>query len=217
MRPEARRGEVAAWSKALSTVLRYARSSIRRASTGSSGAATESRVHHQRCTVRVMYTANKISGQWRAHGRYIARESASGDQHTAGFGTSGEDIAPGETLARWQSAGDPRLWKLIISPEFGERIDLDRLTRDIMADIERDLGTKLEWVAVAHFNTEHPHVHVALRGVREDGSPLDLPRDYIRSGIRPHAERACTLQLGYRTSLDAAAAQRRETTAQRFT
>ena len=50
--------------------------------------------------------------------------------------------------------------------------------------MEKDLGTRLEWVAVSHFNTEHPHTHVALRGVRDDGSVLDLPRDYIKSGIR---------------------------------
>lgn len=164
-----------------------------------------------------MYTSNKVSGQWRAHGRYIARETASGDQRSAGFAPSGDKVPPGDVLAWWQSAGDPRLWKLIISPEFGERVDLDRLTRDVMTNMQRDLGTKLEWVAVAHFNTDHPHVHVALRGIRDDGAPLDLSRDYIKSGIRTHAERACTFQLGYRTSLDAADAQRRESTAQRLT
>ena len=96
---------------------------------------------------------------------------------------------------------------MILSPEFGEKIDLDQMTREVMARMERDLGTKLEWVAVSHFNTDHPHVHVALRGVRDDGSPLELPREYVRAGIRQHAERACTLQLGLRTALDAASAE----------
>jgi type IV secretory pathway VirD2 relaxase len=50
---------------------------------------------------------------------------------------------------------------MIVSPEFGERIDLNRLTRDLMGKMEKDLDTRLEWVAVPHFNTEHPHVHVA--------------------------------------------------------
>ncbi|MBL8209800.1 MAG: relaxase/mobilization nuclease domain-containing protein [Bryobacterales bacterium] len=94
---------------------------------------------------------------------------------------------------------------------------MDRLTRDVMANMQRDLGTQLDWIAVAHFNTDHPHVHVALRGIRDDGGPLELSRDYVKSGIRNHAERACTFQLGYRTSLDAAAAQQRESTAQRLT
>ena len=112
-------------------------------------------------------------------------------------------LEPAKELARWQSEGDPRLWKLIVSPEFGERVDLDRLTRDLMARMEKDLGTKLEWVAVTHFNTEHPHVHIALRGIREDKTALDLPRDYVRHGMRAIAEDLCTRQLGHRNQLDA--------------
>ena len=124
---------------------------------------------------------------------------------------------PAKELERWQSEGDPRLWKLIVSPEFGERLDLDRLTRDLMARMEKDLGTKLEWVAVPHFNTEHPHVHIALRGIREDKSALDLPRDYVRHGIRAIAEDLCTRQLGHRNQLDAVASERREIQEHRFT
>jgi type IV secretory pathway VirD2 relaxase len=32
-----------------------------------------------------------------------------------------------------------------------------------MSEMERDLGTKLEWIAVDHWNTEHPHVHIIVR------------------------------------------------------
>jgi type IV secretory pathway VirD2 relaxase len=120
-------------------------------------------------------------------------------------------------LNDWQSAGDERMFKLIISPEFGERLDLEALTRALMAEMERDLGTKLEWIAVSHFNTAHPHVHVALRGVNGRGEPLRLERDYVRHGIRQHAEDLCTAQLGYRTQADAQEAQRREIDQQRYT
>ena len=96
-------------------------------------------------------------------------------------------------------------------------VDLERLTRDVMKGMEKDLGTKLEWVAVAHHNTEHPHVHVALRGVRGDRQPLQLERHYIKEGIRAVAEDFCTRQLGYRTELDAAEAERREVQEKRFT
>ncbi len=168
-----------------------------------------------------MYTANKTAGQWRAHGRYIARESGGGAVlfRSAGEVPAGNNgrLDPASELERWQSESDPRLWKLIVSPEFGERLDLDRLTRDLMARMEKDLGTKLEWVAVTHFNTEHPHVHIALRGVREDKSALDLPRDYVRHGIRSIAEDLCTRQLGHRNQLDAVAAERREIQERRFT
>jgi type IV secretory pathway VirD2 relaxase len=168
-----------------------------------------------------MYSANKTTGQWRAHGRYIARESAGGAVfRSAPPGTRDEDNLPADPakeLERWQSEGDPRLWKLMVSPEFGERLELDRLTRDLMMRMERDLGTKLEWMAATHFNTEHPHVHVALRGIRGDGSALELPRDYVRHGIRAIAEDLCTRQLGHRNHLDTIEAERREIQERRFT
>jgi hypothetical protein len=97
-----------------------------------------------------------------------------------------------------------------VSPEFGDRVDLQELTRELLKTMERDLGTRLEWIAVSHFNTEHAHTHVALRGIRDDGSVLDLPREYIKTGIRIIAEDLCTQHLGYRTELDAREAERRE-------
>ena len=96
-------------------------------------------------------------------------------------------------------------------------MDLKRLTRDLISQMETDLGTRLEWVAAAHFNTEHPHVHVALRGVGAEGRPLRLSRDFIREGIRHITEDLCTRQLGYRTEFDAADAQRREVHQHRYT
>jgi len=83
--------------------------------------------------------------------------------------------------------------------------------------MEKDLHTRLEWAAVTHFNTEHPHVHVALRGIRDNGASLQINRDYIKHGIRAVAEDLCTLQLGYRTEMDAAEAQLREIDAHRYT
>ncbi|MGJ5814869.1 DUF3363 domain-containing protein [Paludibaculum fermentans] len=168
-----------------------------------------------------MYTSNKTPGQWKAHGRYIARESAGRAVLNRGASNLDDNgnrpLDPAKELERWQHEGDPRLWKMIVSPEFGERIDLDRLTRELMARMESDLGTKLEWVAVPHFNTEHPHVHIALRGIREDRSALELSRDYIRHGIRAIAEDLCTRQLGHRTQLDANESERREIQERRFT
>src|SRR3954449_2122833 len=177
-----------AWSIALKTVYRYARSSgsaRKGASTQSApGVRTGSRTFDQRCAVRVTYSPNRAKGQWRAHGVYIARESATQDPSHAGFGHAGRDVDIADTLRIWQESGDERLWKIIISPEFGERLDLERLTRNIVKQAERDLGTPLEWVAVAHFNTEHPHVHLVVRGRRADGAPLTLPRSYVQHGLR---------------------------------
>lgn len=91
-----------------------------------------------------------------------------------------------------------------MSPEFGVRIDLKILTRDLLSRMERDLGALLEWVAVERYNTKHPHVHVALRAMGADGKPFQLGRDYIEKDIRASAEDLCTRQIGHRTELDAA-------------
>lgn len=172
---------------------------------------------NQRCAVRVTYTRNTVRGQWRAHGRYVARESAAIEPTAAGFDQTVHGIDMAAKLESWQTAGDRRLWKMIVSPEFGERVDLIPLTRDLMGRMEKDLGTGLSWVAVAHFNTEHPHVHVALRGVGDDGREIRLPREYVKAGIRSVAEDLCTRQLGHRTVMDAAEAERREVREKRFT
>jgi type IV secretory pathway VirD2 relaxase len=83
--------------------------------------------------------------------------------------------------------------------------------------MEKDFGADLEWVAVTHHNTEHPHVHMVIRGVAGTGEPLHFKREYVKHGIRGIAEEMCTHQLGYRTSRDAAEAERRQIGEYRFT
>jgi hypothetical protein len=83
--------------------------------------------------------------------------------------------------------------------------------------MQKDLKTPLEWVAAVHFNTEHPHVHIALRGKDQNGCAIVIARDYIRSGIRSHAENLATKALGARTELDAEEARQREITQARYT
>ena len=68
-----------------------------------------------------------------------------------------------------------------------------------MAAAERDLGTRLDWVAVDHWNTEHPHVHVIVRGRTDDDQDLVVSRDYIREGMRARAQELLTLELGPRS------------------
>jgi type IV secretory pathway VirD2 relaxase len=181
--------------------------------------STHSPEFHQRCAVRVTYSTNKTPGQWRAHGHYIARESATQKESVKAVGFSAAETAVdvAQRLASWQSASDERMFKIIVSPEFGERMDLEKHTRNLMRRIERSLLTKLEWVAVAHHNTEHPHVHIALRGLDDRGTSLRLPRAFIQSGIRQHAEELATMELGFRTERDAFEAQRREVQQLRFT
>jgi type IV secretory pathway VirD2 relaxase len=83
--------------------------------------------------------------------------------------------------------------------------------------MEEELATELEWAAVEHHNTEHPHVHIALRGRRDNGDALHLNRQFIQNRIREMAGDLCTRQLGYRTERDAHEAERREITETRLT
>ena len=79
------------------------------------------------------------------------------------------------------------------------------------------MGVGLQWVAITHYNTDHPHVHVALRGVTTDGQELRFSRQYLSHTIRQHAQAELTRQIGYRTQFDMAEAARREVWATRLT
>jgi len=199
--------------------MHYARSSRKAGNRAPGGKGKGPRPYHQRCAVRVMYLQNKVRGQWKAHGRYLARESATfeNDAKPVGFSRDIEGVDIAGKLQSWQAAGDQQFWKLIVSPEFGDRVDLSRLTRELIKQMEKDLGTDFEWVAAEHYNTEHPHVHVVIRGVRDSGEALRLTREYVQQGIRTIAADLCTRQIGYRTELDGVVAERREVSEKRFT
>ena len=86
------------------------------------------------------------------------------------------------------------------SPEDATELeDLKPFVRDLMSRMEEDLGTKLDWIAADHFNTEHPHTHIVLRGKDELGKHLVIARDYIAHGMRERARELITLELGSQT------------------
>lgn len=213
------------WAKAFRSLIHVVRMTSSRPSSMSSSKGSRGRRHlgqssyRQRCAVRITYSGNRVKGQWAAHGRYIMRDGATQLAENGlgcGFAAHGDIVDPPARLRSWQSAGDPRMFKLIVSPEFGERVDLTRLVRDLLRRMENDLGRSLEWVAVSHFNTEHPHAHVVLRGVA-DGQELRLDREYVKHSVRKHAEEACTEQLGFRTRTDALIAEEKEAEQMRLT
>jgi type IV secretory pathway VirD2 relaxase len=218
-KPRVTRNEGAAWSNGFKLIMHYARSSRKTGNRAPGGKGKAASPYFQRCAVRVTYLKNKVRGQWKAHGRYLARESATfeNDSKPVGFSRESDGVDIAVKLQSWQEAGDQQFWKLIVSPEFGDRADLSRLTRELIKRMEKDLGTDLEWVAAEHRNTEHPHVHVVIRGVRDSGAVLRLGREYVQQGIRGIAADLCTRQLGYRTTLDGVEAERREVTEKRLT
>jgi type IV secretory pathway VirD2 relaxase len=114
--------------------------------------------------------------------------------------------------------GDRHSFRLIVAPEDGNRLsDLHDFTRDVMAQMETDLGTKLDWVAVDHFNTGHPHSHVVIRGKDDIGNDLIIAQDYITDGMRLRAEERATWELGPETDLELRDKLRAEIAAERFT
>ena len=94
---------------------------------------------------------NGRSASWAAHGTYLPREGAQREGGKGrGFSADQEGIDLPATPRSWQRAGDERLWKFIASPEHAERLDLKALVSHVV----RDLGTRLDWVAIDHYNTD---------------------------------------------------------------
>jgi hypothetical protein len=83
--------------------------------------------------------------------------------------------------------------------------------------MEKDLDTRLTWVAINHHNTDNPHSHVVIRGRKADGTDLVIPREYLSSGMRKRASEVATELLGERTVEQVREARRMEVTAERFT
>ena len=86
-----------------------------------------------------------------------------------------------------------------------------------MAQMEKDLGTRLEWVAVDHVDTAHPHSHIILRGRDELGENLVISREYIARGMRERVAELVTLDLGPRQDWEIRQKLRREISAERPT
>ena len=137
-----------------------------------------------------------------AHLRYLARPAATGLDRAEAFFTADEDhIDAAGVPARW--ARDRLHWRLIVSPEDGASLDLRRYARDYADRLSAELGTPLEWVAAAHRNTDHPHVHLVVRGVRAGGRDLTLPRDVVGDRLRQWAEELAARSLGERSEAEA--------------
>ncbi|PKQ04530.1 MAG: conjugal transfer protein TraI, partial [Alphaproteobacteria bacterium HGW-Alphaproteobacteria-10] len=117
-----------------------------------------------------------------------------------------------------RSDGDRHQFRFIVSPEDAtELANLKPFVRDLMGAMEKDLGTRLDWVAVDHFNTEHPHTHIVLRGKDELGKDLVIARDYIANGMRRRASELLTLELGPQTVRELGQKLARQVEQDRFT
>jgi len=129
-------------------------------------------------------------GAAKAHLRYVERDGTTRDGGRGQLYGPEADKVDRKTWIE-KAKDDKRQFRIIVSPEDGlEYDDLKPLTRRLMARMEEDIGTKLDWVAVDHYNTGHPHTHIIVRGKDDCGADLIIARDYISHGLR---ERACEL------------------------
>ncbi|KRE89466.1 type VI secretion protein [Frateuria sp. Soil773] len=173
----------------------------------------------RRVTVKVRLVNLKQAGRrsTAAHLRYIEREGVDrqgGPGHAYGSTTDAADL----DAFKERGADDRHQFRFIVSPEDAEHIDdLRTYTRHLMARVEADLGTRLEWVAVDHWNTDNPHTHIVLRGKDDTGKDLIIARDYIAKGMRRRASELATEWLGPRTELEMRHAMRREVDQERWT
>jgi type IV secretory pathway VirD2 relaxase len=140
----------------------------------------------------------KASFSRAAHARYLSRPGAQQEfQKGLGFDGEREDIDMLATVRSWEKS-DELMWRFIVSPEDADRLNLRDHVHELVGQMERDLDTKLEWVGVDHHNTDDAHVHLLVRGVRENGRPLEINREYLRSGLRIRSQEIATRELGPR-------------------
>lgn len=184
------------------------------ASRSSHGAAGRRRVIIKASIVRL---AGKGSSAAAAHLRYLQRDGTTRDGDRGALYGRDSDAIDGVEFNR-KLAGDRHQFRFIVSPEDGHQYeDLKPLARRLMARLEEDLGTELDWVAVDHFNTGHPHTHIVVRGRDAAGADLVIAKDYLTVGIRERAAELVELDLGPRTEREITQARRAEIDQERLT
>jgi type IV secretory pathway VirD2 relaxase len=178
------------------------------------------RVRARRVMVKarvVKLAGAKAAGAAAAHLRYLQRDGVTRKGEHGRFYATFSDNVDGKAFLE-RGAGDRHQFRFIVSPEDGASFDtLRSFTRELMAKMEQDLGTTLDWVAVDHFDTGHPHTHLLVRGATEEGKVLNIAGDYIAHGIRGRASEIMTRWLGPQSELEVREQLSQEIGAERLT
>jgi type IV secretory pathway VirD2 relaxase len=152
-----------------------------------------------------------------AHLRYLQRDGVTKDGERGQVYSANQDAEDGRAFVE-RGRGDRHQFRFIVSAEDGVELPDHRATiRDLMKQMEADLGTRLDWIAVDHHNTGHPHTHIIVRGVTDDDKTLNIAGDYIAYGIRERASEVATRELGRQTEQEVSRGLEREVDADRFT
>lgn len=173
----------------------------------------------RRVVVKVRFTrlGDRGLAATHAHLKYLQRDGTTRDGQAGALYDRDRDRVDGKDFLE-TCADDRHVFRIIVAAEDGDQYDdLKGLTRRLLSQMEKDLGTRLDWVAVDHFNTGHPHTHIVIRGRDDQGGDLVMARDYISGGIRARAEALVTLDLGPQTEHEIADGLRREIDKPRLT
>jgi len=183
------------------SVLAHVRAARRGSGRSGSGGAARYAGSARRVMIkaRVVRIAGKGFALQRAHLSYLQRDGAGKDRERGAFYDREQEGVEGKDFLQ-RGREDRHHFRFIVSPEDGQQLgDLQPFVRELMGQMEADLGTRLDWIAMDHHDTDNPHTHILLRGVREDGSELRMERDYISRGIRQRAGAILTRELGLET------------------
>jgi type IV secretory pathway VirD2 relaxase len=152
-----------------------------------------------------------------AHLRYLERDGVTRDGERGKAYSAFENEADGKAFVE-RGREDRHQFRFIVAPEDAtEMADLRGFTRDLMRQMELDLATRLDWIAVDHHNTGHPHTHIIVRGVLDDGRILNIAGDYIAHGIRHRASELVTRELGHQSEIELQTKVQNEVEAERVT
>lgn len=200
-------------------VLALARRGARRQASGRAGAGDfGARMRGARRVIVKAHFVRLTASSMKAatmHLRYIERDGVEKDG-AKGVLYDGSGPARREAFEEAR-VGEKHQFRVIVSPEDAGELDLTAYVRSLMGRIERDLGRRLEWAAVNHYDTEHPHAHLVVRGVDRDGHELRFDRSYISNGLRWRAQELATEELGPRREEEVQRARVKEVTQHRFT
>lgn len=99
------------------------------------------------------------------------------------------------TVHLWDFASEPALWQILHDCEWSAGL----AGRRLMARMQADRGMRLDWVAVDHFNTGHPHTHIIVRGKDDSGRDLVIAPEDLTKGTRKRAAELVGLDPGPRS------------------
>ncbi|AWP59347.1 hypothetical protein B7P02_15575 [Bordetella bronchiseptica] len=180
--------------------------------------ARQAHPSHRRVIIKSRFVRlHKGSAAIGRHLRYIQRDGVTREGEAGQAYDADRDAADtGDFEAR--SRDDRHQFRFIVSPEDAEDLgELRDYTRKLMRQMEVDLETRLDWVAVDHWDTDNPHTHIVLRGRTDHGQDLVIAPEYMSQGMRDRAVQIATQWLGPRTGLEIEQSLQREVGQARLT